>query len=116
MLKINWSWKGEKINNWVRGLSPYPAMYTVYKKKSNTSTLIGPRGSNFSIGQLQRLNIARALYSKPKILIMDEPTASLDSKTESKILDTIIKLKNIDIKIIVTHNKKVLRKWDLILP
>ena len=33
MLKINWSWKGEKINNWVRGLSPYPAMYTVYKEK-----------------------------------------------------------------------------------
>ena len=33
MLKINWSWEGEKINNWVRGLSPYPAMYTVYKEK-----------------------------------------------------------------------------------
>jgi len=33
MLKINWSWPGEKINNWVRGLSPYPAMYTIYKEK-----------------------------------------------------------------------------------
>ena len=33
MLKINWSWEGEKINNWIRGLSPYPAMYTVYKEK-----------------------------------------------------------------------------------
>ena len=33
MLKIDWSWPGEKINNWVRGLSPYPAMYTVYKEK-----------------------------------------------------------------------------------
>ena len=33
MLKINWSWKGEKINNWVRGLYPYPGMYTVYKEK-----------------------------------------------------------------------------------
>ena len=33
MLKIDWSWPGEKINNWVRGLSPYPAMYTIYKEK-----------------------------------------------------------------------------------
>ena len=33
MLKINWSWPGEKINNWVRGLSPYPAMYTIYRDK-----------------------------------------------------------------------------------
>jgi len=33
MLKVDWSWPGEKINNWVRGLSPYPAMYTVYKEK-----------------------------------------------------------------------------------
>ena len=33
MLKIDWSWPGEKINNWVRGLSPHPAMYTVYKEK-----------------------------------------------------------------------------------
>ena len=33
MLKIDWSWPGEKINNWVRGLSPYPSMYTVYKGK-----------------------------------------------------------------------------------
>ena len=33
MLKINWSWPGEKINNWVRGLCPYPAMYTIYKEK-----------------------------------------------------------------------------------
>ena len=43
---------------------------------------------------------------------MDEPTASLDSKTESKILDTIIKLKNIDIKIIVTHNNTLANMCD----
>jgi len=33
MLRINWSWEAEKINNWVRGLSPLPGMYTVYKGK-----------------------------------------------------------------------------------
>mgnify|MGYP000123051136 CR=1 FL=1 len=33
MLRINWSWKAEKINNWIRGLSPFPGMYTVYKGK-----------------------------------------------------------------------------------
>ena len=33
MLKVDWSWPGEKISNWVRGLSPYPGMYTFYKGK-----------------------------------------------------------------------------------
>ena len=33
MLRINWSWEAEKINNWIRGLSPFPGMYTVYKGK-----------------------------------------------------------------------------------
>ena len=33
MLRINWSWEAEKINNWVRGSLPFPGMYTVYKGK-----------------------------------------------------------------------------------
>lgn len=78
-------------------------------------TFIGQKGVNLSGGQKQRLTIARAIIKKPKILILDDCTSSVDFITERKILREMKnKLKNIT-KIIVTPRIFTLMDADLIL-
>lgn len=70
---------------------------------------------NLSGGEKQRVAIARALVKKSKIILADEPTGSLDEKTELDILNIFSKLKNSEITlIIVTHNEKVANNCDLV--
>ena len=70
---------------------------------------------NLSGGEKQRVAIARALVKKSKIILADEPTGSLDEKTELDILNIFSKLKNSGITlIIVTHNVKVANNCDLV--
>ena len=70
---------------------------------------------NLSGGEKQRVAIARALVKKSKIILADEPTGSLDEKTELDILNRCSKLKNSGITlIIVTHNEKVANNCDLV--
>ena len=57
---------------------------------------------SLSGGENQRLAIARAIYRNPKLLIMDEPTSSLDIETQKKLFDNLLKLKDM-ICIVITH-------------
>jgi len=77
----------------------------VYKLSNKHDTLIGERGNNISGGQKQRIGLARALYSKPEILILDEATNALDEKTEKSIFETLHALSGKMTILIITHKE-----------
>ena len=97
----------------------------IQKLPNGFDTLIGERGQKLSVGQKQRVGIARALYKKPDMLIFDEATSAVDNETEyliqkalkeiSKNCTTIViahrlsTIKNAN-KIIVLDNQKVLEE------
>lgn len=66
-------------------------------------TNIGERGAQLSGGQRQRLSLARALYRRPKLLVLDEPTSALDEVTAARVTDSLRRLKGSMAIIIVTH-------------
>lgn len=78
------------------------------KTPKNFNLLLGERGSQISGGEAQRIGIARAIYKKSKILILDEFTSSLDEVNENKILEVLLKLKGKITVILVTHKDAVL--------
>jgi len=80
-----------------------------------SSSQISQDGSNISGGQQQRIGIARALYRNSEILVFDEPTSSLDSETESEIMETIYNLKGEKTIIIISHKVSILDQCDRII-
>ena len=77
-------------------------------------TNVGEFGSSLSGGQLQRIGIARALYSNPDILFLDEPSSALDINSEKNIIDSLMKLKDKTI-FIISHRIQSLEKCDYII-
>ena len=84
----------------------------VDKLKRGILTNVNEHGSRLSGGQLQRLSIARALYSNADIVVMDEITNSLDSKTEDTVINNLSRIKSKCTIVLVTHNLKVLKNCD----
>jgi ATP-binding cassette subfamily C protein len=70
---------------------------------------MGEDGSKLSGGQKQRIGLARALYSDPEVIFLDEATNALDKKTELAILKTIKKLAEKTTIIIISHDEKTLK-------
>ena len=84
----------------------------IKKLKLKFKTKVGESGINFSGGQLQRIAIARALYKKSEVLILDESTNSLDDQNESQFFSFLKTLKKKLTIIIISHKKENLLICD----
>ena len=93
---------GVELGDWARALSH--GIYTDLRE-----------GGTLSIGQRQRLGIARALLTSPRLLILDEPTSSLDARTEAAMLDLMRRRAEGITKIVITHRLSSIQDADEIL-
>ncbi len=78
-------------------------------------TIIGESGSDLSGGQKQRLAIARSIILEPPILLLDDPTAAVDSETEKEIFEGIESAMKGRTTFMVTHRISVLKRADIVL-
>lgn len=82
--------------------------------KDGANTLVGDGGGNLSVGQKQRIAIARALYLSPQILVLDEATSALDNESEAKIMSEIYKISSDKTLIIIAHRLNTIEQCDKI--
>ena len=80
--------------------------------KNHYKTTLGENGVRLSGGQRQRIGIARALYHKPKVLILDEATNALDNLTEKKLIEAVCNLYDKITLILITHRLSIVKNFD----
>ena len=83
--------------------------------RNGLDTQVGEHGVQLSGGQRQRLGIARAIYSRPRLLVLDEATSALDAETERLITDTLSSLAGNVTMIIIAHRLATVRHCDEVI-
>lgn len=85
------------------------------ESREGLETQIGESGMRLSGGQRQRLGVARALFTRPRLLVLDEATSALDSETEQAIARTMRDLEGEVTTIIIAHRLATVRHCDLVV-
>ena len=78
-------------------------------------TQVGERGAKISGGQRQRLGIARAMFTRPHLLVLDEATSSLDGATEASISEAIQSLRGTITVVMIAHRLSTVRNADIVV-
>ena len=87
----------------------------VQSLKDGIDTVVGERGTKISGGQRQRLGIARAMFTKPALLVLDEATSALDGETELQVSDAIRTLRGSTTVILIAHRLSTVRDADKVV-
>jgi len=82
---------------------------------SGIDSNVGARGSKLSGGQRQRLGIARAMFTQPKLIILDESTSALDAQTEVQVTEALDNIPYPITRVIVAHRLSTVRNADIVI-
>ncbi|MCR5648867.1 MAG: ABC transporter ATP-binding protein/permease [Oscillospiraceae bacterium] len=99
---------GERIDEALRASCAYEFVHAL---DNGVDTVLGERGTGLSEGQMQRLAIARAVFSGSPVLLLDEATSSLDQATEARLLENLRAMNDRTV-VIVTHRQAALAICD----
>ncbi len=89
--------------------------HTIERLPLHLNTLVGENGIGLSVGERQRIQIARILLAKPKILILDEATANLDYATEKEIIASVQEIRKKNTVIVIAHRFSMVRDADHVI-
>jgi ATP-binding cassette subfamily C protein len=81
---------------------------------NGVNTDIGKRKDELSGGQLQRIGLARALYTRPKLLVMDEATSALDAESENQINKALDRIRGKVTVILIAHRLNTIQHSDIV--
>jgi ATP-binding cassette, subfamily B, bacterial MsbA len=112
---ITFGKQGATKENIIRYAQEAGADDFIKKLPNGYNTMIGENGANLSGGERQRIAIARAILRNPKILILDEPTSSLDSEAENKIKETLSIISKNRTTITIAHRLSTIINADRII-
>ncbi len=87
----------------------------IQKLPDGYETLVGENGVNLSRGEKQRITWMRAMLKKPKIVILDEATASLDAASESQVIPAILEFMHGKTTLMITHRPQLLEHADQVI-